>query len=186
MPPFRIHGPICQVTDWYKDIDDGTLVRTPSPVPAAFGSTKAAPAKVVASGNCSFLNPKAVGTVQVPKAAFDRLRKDSPAAKISAPKAKDSQVWPDKSTGPAIEQDIEIGSQKIKLIRPTDDKTAGKNLPTTAQVAEALRAIPAAERAYTKMVILSPLPASGSTPQKTIAGEGGSGEIDLYPVGAGQ
>jgi hypothetical protein len=34
MPPFRYPGPICQTKDWYDDIEDGTLARTPSPLPS--------------------------------------------------------------------------------------------------------------------------------------------------------
>src|SRR5438445_751874 len=38
MPPFKYPGPICQTKDWYDDIEDGTLVRTLSPLPSSVGS----------------------------------------------------------------------------------------------------------------------------------------------------
>jgi hypothetical protein len=190
MAPFRFCGPICKTKDLYEEIEDGTLARMPSPLPSTIGATPSAgpvtASRVVATGKCSFINPKAGGTVRAPKEAFDRLRVNSGKAKISAPQSKGSQTWPGKSSSPALEQEIEIDNQKIKLIRPTDDLAGGKNLPTTEQVAEALRAIPAAQRAYTNTVILSPTPAPGSTATRTIAGEASSGEIDLYPVAQAQ
>ena len=62
MAVFRYPGPICQIKDWYQDMDDGTLARAQSPSPGSGGSTSVAavppaPTVVNASGVCSFLNP---------------------------------------------------------------------------------------------------------------------------------
>ena len=184
----KFAGPICQTKDWHQDVNDGTLARTASPNPSVAGSsTPAVPAKrpprVVAKGKCAFLNPQSQGTVKAPEEAFDRLRRNSPAATISAPRQKASQVWPDKSTSPALELDVQIGTQKITVVRPTPDRTNGTNLPSVEQLAEALRAIPAEQRAATRTVTLSPTAAPGATRTgETIAGEAGDGEIILYPV----
>jgi hypothetical protein len=190
MPPFRFPGPVCQTRDWFDDIDEGTLARTASPLPSSLGTEPSAdtttPKKVVAKGDCAFINPQASGTVRAPKTAFDRLRQNSGPSQISKAKEKGSQTWPDNSSSPAIEEEITLGKQTIKLIRPKDDEARGKNLPTTQQVADALRAIPEEQRAYTKTVILSPKPHPKSTASRTIAGEASSGEIDLYPVGQKQ
>lgn len=83
-------------------------------------------------------------------------------------------------------QEITIDSRTIRVIRPTDSDATGKNLPTTLQVAEALRAIPADQRAHTNCVVLSPRPHPDSTPTGTIAGQGGSGRIELFPVNSPQ
>jgi hypothetical protein len=187
MPPFKYPGPICQTKDWYDDIEDGTLARVASPLPSPVGSAApqgtAKPARrVVAKGACSFINPQAKGTVIASPEAFGRLRKNSGAAKISSEKAKASQTWPDGSSSPAIEQEIQIDNQKISVVRPMDDKARGKNLPTIKELAEALRATPAAQRAHTNEVILSPTAAPGSTESQTIQGQGGSGKIELFPV----
>jgi len=187
MPPTRFPGPICQTKDWYEDVEDGTLARMPSPDGNVLGQSPATalaktPARVVASGACSFLNPVARGTVTAPKEVFERLRKNAPPAQISPTRPKASQTWPDGSTSAALEQEIQIGNQQIKVIRPTDTQASGKNLPTTAQLAEALRAVPDTQRAYTQTVILSPMPAPDSDATHTVGGKGGGGEIDLFPV----
>jgi hypothetical protein len=187
MAPLKHPGPICQTKDWYDNIEDGTLARTASPLPAHVGSAApqgtAKPARrVVAKGACSFINPQAKGTVIASTEAFRRLRKNSGAAKISSETAKASQTWPDGSSSPAIEQEIQIDNQKISVVRPPEDKTKGKNLPTTKELAEALRAIPAAQRAHSNEVVLSPTAAPGSTDSQTIEGQGGSGKIELFPV----
>ena len=184
MAPFRYHGPICQTKDWYEDLEDGTLPRVASPTPSVVGTPAAAkPAKrTVAKGNCAFLNPQARGTVHAPKAAFDQIRKSSPSATISKPNAKDSYTWPDGSASPAIQQEIQIGSQKFNVIRPTDDRAKGKNLPTTEQLGEALRAVPDNQRGNTVTITLSPNPAPGSNPDEPTAGEAGDGKVYLYPV----
>ncbi len=187
MAPLKHPGPVCQTKDCYDNIEDGTLARTPSPLPSSVGSAApqgtAKPARrVVAKGACSFVNPQAKGTVIASPEAFARLRKNSGAAKISSEKPKASQTWPDGSSSPAIEQEIQIDNQKISVVRPTDDKARGKNLPTTKELAEALRAIPAAQRAHTNEVIVSPTAAPGSSDAQTIAGQGGRGKIELFPV----
>jgi len=181
-------GPACQTKDGHQDVNDGTLARTASPSPGVTGSSTPPvaakrPPRVVAKGKCSFLNPQSQGTVKAPKEAFDRLRRNSPAATISAPRQKASQQWPDKSTSPALELDVQIGTQKITVIQPTPDRTKGTHLPSTQQLAEALRAVPAEQRAATRTITLSPTAAPGrSSTGETIAGEAGSGEIILYPV----
>lgn len=187
MAAFRYPGPICQTKDWFGDIDDGTLARTWSPSPSPVGSPGAgkqlqAPPDVFASGACTFLNPRLSGTVSAPREAFERLRKRSGAARISPPRPKASQTWPDGSSSPAVEQEIQIDSQTISVIRPTDADATGKNLPTTVQLAEALRAIPGNQRAYTRTVITSPRAHPDSTPSRTIGGDAGSGVINLFPT----
>lgn len=187
MAPFRYLGPICQVKDWYASLDDGTLARVQSPLPGPVGlptvaGQSPAPTLVNASGDCSFLNPRNSGTVIAPTAAFDRLRKNSGAAKLSSTRQIASQTWLAGSSSPAVEQEIQIGDRTIKVIRPTDADASGKNLPTTVQVADALRAIPAHQRTQTTTVILSPSPHPDTTSKETIAGTAGSGEITLFPI----
>jgi hypothetical protein len=197
MPPLRYPGPICQTKDWYREIDDGTLIRWRSEPPSAIGTpasgappnrlpANAAQAPAVAADACSFLNPRTTGTVVAPQEAFDRLRRDSGPAKISPPQPTASQAWPHGGTSAAVAQEITIDGKAIVVIRPTDADAAGKNLPSTAQLAEALRAIPASQRARTAKVILSPRPHPESTPSATIAGEAGGGEITLFPVNKSQ
>lgn len=185
MAGFRYPGPICQITDWFEDLDSGTLARTRSPLPATVGRSPAR-TTVLASSACAFLNPRSTGTVRAPGAAFDRLRNNSGTARIGSPQPKASQTWPDGSSSPAVEQTIQIGSQIIRVIRPTAADATGKNLPTTSQVAEALRAIPSGQRAHTSMIILSPRAHPSSTSTATTAGEAGSGEIRLFPMSGHQ
>lgn len=215
MPPTRYPDPICQTKDWYREIDDGTLVRWRSEPPSVIGmhgsgaptnrlppnarasssaghasssspnvNTVQAPA--LATGACSFLNPRTTDTVVAPQEAFDRLRRDSGPAKISPPQPTASQAWPHGGASAAVAQGITIDGKAIGVIRPTDADAAGKNLPSTAQLAEALRAIPASQRAHTTKVILSPRPHPESKPLATIAGEAGRGEITLFPVNKSQ
>lgn len=191
MASLRHPGPICQTKDWYDSIDDGTLARMPSPLPLTVGSPGSeGPAQVVplllASGDCSFLNPTMSGTVRAPQAAFDRLRGHSGGARISPPRPKASHTWPNGASSAAVEQEINIDSQTVRVIRPTDADATGKNLPTTAQLAEALRALPANQRIRTTTVVVSPRSHPDSTPSKTIAGQAGSGEIELFPVSSAQ
>lgn len=191
MPPFRYPGPICQFRDWYEDSDAGTLVRTRTPSPATIGlngsvAAKDSTASKTASAACSYLNPRPAGTVVAPQEAFDRLRARSGAARVTPPQSKDSHAWPDGPASPAIEQEIQIDGQTIRVVRPTDADARGRNLPATDQLAEALRAIPAGQRAHTTRVVLSPRPHPHSTSSRTIAGEAGSGEITLYPVNTAQ
>jgi hypothetical protein len=124
-------------------------------------------------------------TVRAPGDAFERLRRNSAAATISAAQAtKQPYAWPDKSTSPpALELEIQIGTQKFKVYRPGPNDAKGKNLPTDQQLATALRAIPEVQRACTKTITLSPKPSPEAVSgQYTIAGDGGWGTIDLYPV----
>lgn len=186
MAPSRYPGPICEVKDWYESRDDVfPRVRFPLPGPVGFPAVAGqspAPMLVTATGDCSFLNPRASGTVTAPKAAFDRLRKKSGAATISPPKQIASHTWPDKSSSSALEQEIQIDGQTIKVIRPTDADASGKNLPTIVQVAEALRAIPAKQRTHTTTVFLNPRAHPDTTSKGTIAAEAWAGKIILYPM----
>ncbi|HZF30513.1 MAG TPA: hypothetical protein VE907_15455 [Gammaproteobacteria bacterium] len=179
-------GPLCQTKDWYDYAPDGLLRRRQAIRPGTLGMASAPSAqggkKAVALGKCSFLNRAKTETVAAPKAVFDRLRGLSGGAKVSAPRPKTSHTWPDGSRSAAVEQEIAIDGQTIQVTRPTDTDAKGKNLPTTQQLAEALRAVPADQRLFTKTVVLSPTPAKGSTPKATVAGEGGSGEVFLYPL----
>jgi len=147
-------------------------------------STAQSPAP--ASGACSFLNPRPSrdDTVIAPAEAFERLRRDSgPAIMSMPPRPLAAYQWPHGSASAALEQDITIdGKPKIVVIRPTELLAKGKNLPTTAQLAEALRAIPARQRDRTNKVILCPNPHADSTANSTVAGDAGSGEITLFPV----
>lgn len=191
MAPNRQPGAVGQARQRHDEIDDGTLARTRTQPPSTIGAPGvAAPAQsgpaTLATGACSFLNPRTTGTVRAPQAAFDRLRNASGTATLSTPQPKASQAWPDGGSSAALEQDITIDGRAIRVIRPTDADAAGKNLPTTAQVAEALRAIPASQRAHTSRVILSPRAHPSSTATRTIAGEAGSGEITLFPVHSAQ
>jgi len=191
MAPSKQPGPVGQAKERRDPIDEGTLARSRSEPPSTIGAPglggplQTGPV-ALASGACSFLNPRSSGTVRAPQEAFDRLRNNSGAATISAPRPKDSQAWPHGAASAAIEQDITIDGRAIAVVRPTDADAAGKNLPTTAQLAEALRAIPASQRALTTRVFLSPWPHPDSTATTTVAGDAGAGVITLYPVHSAQ
>ncbi len=183
MSLFRYPGPVCTVRDWFDDVDDGTNARMRSPSQSTVGKpASAGPSRVVASGVCAFLNPRAIGTVIASEDAFKRLRTASGQAKDSTPQSAASQAWIDGTSTAAVELEITIDGQTIKVIRPTDADAAGKNLPTIAQLAEALRAIPSSQRKHTKKVILSPVPHPKSTASMTVGGNGGGGEITLFPM----
>lgn len=187
MAPLRYPGPICQTKDWYEDIEDVMGARFPSPLPAPVGApTLDRLSEANASGACAYLNPQPTGTVRAPKEAFDRLRNNSGAARISVPQPKAAQNWPSGSSSAASEQEIAIDGKTIKVVRPTDADAAGRNLPTTVQIGEALRAIPRNQRIHSTRIIISPRPHPGSTATRTIAGEAGSGEITLFPVSTAQ
>lgn len=179
-------APICQTKDWYDYKSDGLLHRKAAIAPGTLGlaapPTRQRGKKAVALGKCSFVNPVPSGTVAAPKKAFERLRDLSGGAKVSAPQPKTSVNWPNGTRSAAVEQEILIDGQKILVTRPTDADAKGKNLPTTQQLADALRAVPTEQRAFTKKVFLSPTAAKESTPQQTIAGDAGSGEMTLYPL----
>ena len=187
MAPTKQPAPVGQAKQRHDRIDDGTLARTRSQPPSTIGGpgssgpSQTAPGAPVPVG-CLFLDPRSNGTVRAPEAAFDRLRANSGVAAISAPRSTASQAWAYGAASAAIEQAITIDGRVIAVVRPTDADAAGKNLPTTAQLAEALRAIPASQRAHTNRVILSPNPHSDSTPTATTAGEAGGGVITLFPM----
>jgi hypothetical protein len=191
MAPNRQPGPAGQAQHRHDEIDDGTLARTRTEPPATVGApSSAAPLQTgpvaAATGDCAFLNPRTTGTVRAPQAAFDRMRGSSGAAAVSTPQPRTSQTWIDGSSSAAVEQDITIDGTTIHVIRPTDADAAGKNLPTTAQLAEALRAVPADQRRFTSQVILSPKPHPDSTAARTVAGEAMSHIVTLFPVNSAQ
>jgi hypothetical protein len=191
MAPIKQPGPVGHAKGRHDEIDDGTLARSRSEPPATVGAQgsggqlQTAPTPL-ATGACAFLNPRSSGTVRAPQEAFDRLRNGSGTVTISAPRPKDSQAWLQGAPSAAIEQEITLDGQTIAVVRPTDADAAGKNLPTTAQVGEALRAVPANQRRHTSKVILSPRSHPDSTPSRTIAGEAMSHEITLFPVNSTQ
>jgi len=170
---------------WFDDIDDGTLARVRSALPSTVGLPGAG-GSAAPAGACAFVNPRATGTVRAPQAEFDRLRAQSGAATLSAPRPLASFAWEFGAPSAAVEQDLVIDGQTIRVTRPTDADAAGKNLPTTAQVGEALRAVPSAQRVYSTTVVLSPWPHRESTATATIAGEAGGHKITLFPVRSAQ
>ncbi len=187
MSLFRYPGPVCTVRDWFDDIDEGTNSRMRSPSQSTVSQPASpGPSRVVASGVCAYLNPRAIGTVVASEEAFKRLRTASGQANVSIPQPTASQTWINGSATAAIELEITIDGQTIKLVRPTDADGAGKNLPTTSQLSEAFRAVPSAQRKHTKKVFLSPVPHPGTNANKEIGGEAGSGEITLFPVSTEQ
>lgn len=191
MGTLRFPGPICQTRDWFDELHEGTLVRAVLGSPPTLGlggaSGSAQPASpATATGACAYLNPRTSGTVVAPAEAFDRLRASAGAARITPPQPRAAHTWPDGSSSAAVEQEIQIDRQTIRVIRPTDTDARGRNLPTTAVLAEALRALPANQRVHTRRVVISPRPHRGSTATRTIAGEAGSGEITLFPVNSPQ
>src|SRR5438874_677558 len=120
MAPYRLPGPVCQIKDWYDDIDDGTLARVRSPNTSVLNgaNSQTGGATAAPSGNCSFLEPGARFTVLAPSAAFDRLRTNSGAAAVSAPTPRASYTWPNGSSSSALEQQITIDGQTISVIQP--------------------------------------------------------------------
>src|SRR5205823_7994546 len=102
-------------------------------------------------------------------------------------KYKDTYKLGNETTTPhPMKQKIENDVQNLTLYRPADDEFKAKNLPTVKQLAEALRAVPKSQRAYTNTVILSPVPSTQSAKDGVIAGEGDGGSIWLYPLKEGQ
>jgi hypothetical protein len=200
MAAFRFSRPICQTRDWHE-IEDGTLVRMPSPLPVlalegqtgAQGGTQAGAqgatqggTNVTATGNCAYLNPRTSGTVAASSAAFTRLRRGVGAANYAAAQAVASHSWPDGTSSAAESYELIIDRQTIEVIRPLAANATGKNLPSNAQLGEALRAIPSGQRVLTKKVVISPQPHPDSTATQTVAGSAGSGTITLFPVKSGQ
>lgn len=185
MAPNRQPGPAGQAGGLTEPIDDGTTARTRTAPPATVGTpaTDGAQANAnPATGACAYLNPRLSGTVRAPADVFDRLRGASGAATISTARTKDSQAWPHGAATAATEQDVTIDGRTIVVIRPDAAAATGKNLATTAQIAEALRAVPASQRSLTSKVFLSPNPHPDSTATRTVAGEAGSGVITLFPM----
>lgn len=188
MALFRHSGPICQTKSWYDGMDDGTLVRTrltsPSPVGSTGGGKQNQAATQTAA--CGYLQPRRTGTVRVPQAEFDRLRARSGAAVVGQAQAIAAQTWRDQTSSAAVGLSIQIDGHTIDVVQPTSADAAGKNLPATDQLAEALRALPASQRAHTTSVVLSPRPHPSSTRRATIAGDAGSGVITLFPLRSAQ
>lgn len=188
MALFRFPGPICQISRW-QEVDDGTLVRAPSPPPGSVDASESASEETEpapATGDCGYLNPRESGTVRAPAAAFDRLRGATGAASITAEQPVADHRWRDGTSSAAVEQAVVIDGHRIRTIRPTEADAAGKNLPSTQQIAEALRAIPSRQRVRTNTVIASHRPHPGSTARRTIAGDAGSGVTTLFPVNTSQ
>ena len=136
-----------------------------------------------ARGKCAYLNPETSGRVKVPLEAFERLRKKSGPAQVSAPKVladrkawPKAAEWPDPRADSAVYQEIVIDGQKIRVIRPTDQDMRGKMLPTIEQLAAALRAVPADQRQHTSTVLVR-LQGKGG-----VLGLGGAGEIEIFPL----
>jgi hypothetical protein len=136
-----------------------------------------------ARGKCVYLNPETYGRVKVPLEAFERLRKKSGPAQVSAPKVlADKKAWPKATEWPdvlansAVYQEIVIDGQKIRVVRPSDQDMRGKILPTIEQLAEALRAVPADQRQHTTTALVR-LQSKGG-----VLGLGGSGEIEIFPL----
>lgn len=189
MGPNRQPGPAGHPDGHSEPIDDGTTARTRTAPPATLGTPAIDGAQAnanAATGACAYLNPRLSGTVRAPQDVFDRLRGASGAATIGTARAKDSQAWPYGAATAASEQDVAIDGRTIVVVRPDAAAASGKNLATTAQVAEALRALPANQRALTSKVLLSPNPHPDSTANSTVAGEAGSGVITLFPVRSAQ
>jgi len=191
MAPFRFPGPFCQTRDWFEDLHDGTLVRAvlaSPPTVGLAGATGSRPttSPATATGDCAYLNPPATNTVVAPQAAFDRLRAASGIARVSASQPIPAYAWSYGPPSAAISQDITLDGRTIRVVRPTDADAQGKNLPSVQQLAEALRAVPAAQRQYTREVALNFRPHPNSTPSSTVAGEAGGGKIDLFPVNRAQ
>ncbi len=203
MANFRFPGPVCRTQVTHQSINDGTLVRARSPVPSmphcpagppavarveqAGSPAAVAPAKShtrpTARGKCGYLNPVTSGRVKVPVEAFDRLRKKSGPAQISAPKVladkkawPKATEWPDPLAGSAIYQEIVVDAHKIRVIRPSDEDVGDRILPTIGQLAEALRAVPADQRKHTTTALVR-LQSKGG-----ILGLGGAGEIEIFPL----
>ena len=136
-----------------------------------------------ARGQCAYLNPEPSGRVKVPLEAFERLRKKSGHARISAPKVltdrkawPKSAEWPDPRADSAVYQEIVIDGHLIRVIRPTDQDLRGKMLPTIEQLADALRAVPADQRRHTTTALVR-LQGKGG-----VLGLGGAGEIEIFPL----
>lgn len=153
----------------------------------ASGSAAVAPVKSrtrpTARGKCAYLNPVTSGRVKVPLEAFERLRKKSGPAQISAPRVLTDKKawpkateWPDPLAGIAIYQEIVIDGQKFRVIRPSEQDVQGKILPTIEQLADALRAVPADQRKHTTTALVR-LQGKGG-----VLGLGGAGEIEIFPL----
>ena len=124
MGNFRFPGPVCRSQLTHQPIKDGTLASVRSPVPSlsrfrsrvgllsgrslallANGSAAVTPVKSrtrpTARGQCAYLNPETSGRVKVPLEAFERLRKKSGPAPISAPRILgDRKAWPKAAEWP--------------------------------------------------------------------------------------
>ena len=152
--------------------------RTPAVGPIAEGTPDQGKrrVRVTAKGACAFLNPQAQGTVQAPASAFERLRNGSDRASISDATPRSSYTSGRTNRARARSSGtIEIGAQSFVLIVPSSDDAANKNLPTPGQVAAALRAVPSAQRAHTKTIVVCPTAALGSNSRETTAGMGSRG-----------
>lgn len=160
----------------------GTSLALQAGSPAAVAPVKSR-TRPTARGQCAYLNPETSGRVKVPLEAFERLRRKSGPARISAPKVlADRKAWPKAAEWPdplatsAVYQEIVIDGQTIRVIRPTDQDMRGKLLPTIEQLADALRAVPADQRRHTTTALVR-LQGKGG-----VLGLGGAGEIEVFPL----
>src|SRR5512139_3601889 len=114
----RQRGPLCQTREGAELDSDDPMAHRPSGPPPPLGTVALVEGeRIVATGNCAFLNPRAQGTVTVGTEAYDRLRRQSGEAKVSTPPiGKPSQSWPDGSSSPALQQTVTIDGQSIDVI----------------------------------------------------------------------
>jgi len=117
---------------------------------------------------------------------FGRLRQKGGTARIADARtikksewAKQSE-WPDLLVEEACYQEISIDGQTIRVVRPTDAQLQGKNLPSVQQLAAALSVVPRHQRELTRTALIRANAKGG------LRGLGGDGEIEIFPVDAGQ
>jgi hypothetical protein len=154
--------------------------------PAAASAGTSAPVEVksrhVTRGSCAYLNPQPKGRVKIPPKVFDRLRKKSGAAQISAPQLIDNKAdlpkpshWPGPTCRTAVLQEISLDGHIIHVVRPGDAKAGVSMLPTIKQLAEALRVVPKEQRRMTTRILLR------LGEEQRLRGRAGSGEVELFP-----
>jgi len=135
-------------------------------------------------GSCLYVNPASVGIVTAPANVFERLRSGS--ATVSRPETLDAFEWHDGSTTAAVRQTITIGRKIYAVTLPAAAVVRSSNLPTTEQLAVALRAVPIAQRELNDTLIACPVPDPDSRPHRTVAARAGRGEITFFPMRSAQ
>ena len=93
-------------------------------------------------------------TVEAPEADFDRIRKP---ATLDAGTATTHQFPGDASATAATKYVADVGGHKVPFLVP-DPPPPGKNLPTAAQVAKALGAVPGKQLDTIQQIEVSPNP----------------------------